>query len=202
MRIAVVYLRREPFGAEMFNLAMTKHNAHYPYTLVVINKGDLSHQCPNIPCDIELDVSDFGLSLRALATVLPDLQNFDAICYLNSWTRPIKDGWLRDMVAILETPQCGLVGTSDGSVSFASNTRNPVMRWMKLFLFPPYPNWHVRTTGFAARTEVLTQIWPRLLYGAKWMEHLHESGRWSVTRRCQKLGLDNHVIRGLITDQR
>lgn len=201
MRVALVYLRREPKGADLFVEAMAKFDAGMPHHVVVINKGDQAQFCRRVKCVSEINVSDFGLSLRAFAAALPQLQGHDAICYCNSWTRPAEDGWLLRMANNLERGS-GLIGSMDGWVSFASNTKNPLLRFLKSILFEFYPNWHIRTTGFVARTEVLNRVWPRWPYGTKWMEHLHESGRWSVTRRAQRLGLMNHIFRGTMTDAR
>lgn len=202
MRVAVVYLRREPKGADLFVEAMAKFDAGMPHDVVVINKGDQAQFCRGVKCVSDINVSDFGLSLRAFAAALPQLQGYDAICFCNSWTRPAQDGWLRRMAGRVEHSRAGLVGSMDCSVSFASNTRNPLLRRLKLLLFEPFPNWHIRTTGFIAKTEVLNRVWPRWPYGTKWMEYLHESGRWSVTRRSQKLFLFNFVEPGTMTDAR
>ena len=192
-RLAAVYLNRDPDAFRTFLVAYDYHSAGTGHDLVVVNKGAARRRSDaEFPGVMRvLNVSDFGLALCAFGKAVKQLGGeYALLCLLNSWSRPVAHRWLAKLAAAAEDPAVGLAGATGSWESFAKPGQSRLKRW----LFPPFPNPHVRATSFCARAELLERAWPRWPYGFKWMEHLHEIGRRGLSRRCEALGLRNVVV--------
>jgi hypothetical protein len=191
--LAVVYLNRDPDAFRVFLEAYHYHSAGAEHDLVVVNKGAARRRR-----DVEfssglrvINVSDFGLALCAFGKAIRQLSGeYELLCLLNSWSRPVADGWLGLLANAAAQDGVGLAGATGSNESFYK----PGQPRLKSWLFPPFPNPHVRATSFCAKAGVLETIWPRGPYGFKWMEHAHESGRRGLSRRTEALGLRNVVV--------
>lgn len=184
---ALVYLAREREASYVFFKAHYAVEPGLPYDLLLVAKGEQAKKWCYNP---DIVVSDYGLSLRAFSKAIKEFSHrYDTMTFLNSFSRPLVYGWMDRLVRVACHPKTGLAGCTGSWESFGGP------------LFPPFPNPHVRLNAFCARTEVLRKVWPRWLYGAKWMEHLHESGWCSITRKCKRLGLENIVVSRFITQK-
>lgn len=197
MRVAVVYLAREAVAVGPFLAAYKKHAPGIKCDLIWLRKGDGGPFAPMVEQTTEriIHINDEGQSLCAFSKALRIIAgDYDFICYLNSWSKPRVEGWLSMLVDAANYPRSGLCGATASCESFSSNQLNPVKRALRKFLFPPFPNPHIRTTGFCAKSGVLLVIWPKRPYGYKSLEHMHEAGRWSISRRAEAMGLQNWVV--------
>ena len=108
-----------------------------------------------------------------------------AYCFLNSYSEPLVEDWLRLLTGHLNDPTIAAVGAS-GSYESIHTTSHPLTRFRKRD-FPAFPNPHLRTNAFAARREDLMRVvWPTI--GSKLDALRFESGPQSLTRQLQQFG--------------
>ncbi len=193
--IAVVYIVREAAAARRFVESYRAHRAGCWHKLVFLCKG--ARACvPDNAAGLEyeeLRISDWGYDLRAYRVAAKKLTWASFICGLNSHTRIVADGWLRDLNSLpfrngrnreLRAGRHLVTATWTSEESFYTN--NPT--WWRRLLFPPAPNFHFRSNGFLISRRLLLEVWPRVTL-TKWLCYLAESGRWSITRRLRKRGV-------------
>lgn len=185
MKTAVAYLDWHKFGFEpiqRFIRSYEAHDAGGEHELVVIGNGrrfpvgipDYARFLP-----IERGVSDIE-AYRILCESIP----FDRYLFLNSHTEILCDDWLKLMTHWL-WPSVGVVAAT---ASMESMYTNKPAWWRRIF-FPPFPNPHIRTTGFLIRREVMQAVWHKKSILCKRHAFLFESGRNSLTRRIRSLGM-------------
>lgn len=191
-KIACCLLIRQ--GEDPWPLVRSYNNTYrgHPHNFFFVCKGDLPFVVHGHP----IRVSDWGYDLRAYRKAAEQLTEYDGLFFANGYTRWHEHHWLQRMVAAM-TPEVGLVGAQSSTTSFYTN--RPV--WWRKLLFPPAPNFHVRTNAFLIRRELMLKVWPRFT-PFKWSCHLAESGRWSITRRIQAAGWRVVVEDFGITDNR
>jgi len=135
------------------------------------------------------------------------------LCFLNSSSEPLCDGWLAGLVACVSQSGVGLAGST---ASYESNTSNVVRHWrdfpyrnqfdrtarttwyalwwVRMSLhFPLFPNPHVRTNGFAMRRELFLDL-VRTSHWSKWTTRYLESGHHSLTRKVRRAGLRALIV--------
>lgn len=215
MMTAVVYLAWVPLGLaplERFLRSYEAHPAGAPHELVVVFNGQRS----------EAELTPFRAALaavkhRALVIARPGLDirsytlvvqyyAYRAYCFLNSYSVLLADEWLAKLAGALALPGVGVVGAS-GSwessyggllVSTIARTERVRVRDTARLLFyrtafSPFPNPHIRTTGFMARADVLRRVrWPSVR--TKRAAHSFEGGRGGLTRQVERLGLQALVV--------
>ncbi len=155
-------------------------------------------------------VSDLGYDLRAYALAARHF-DYSHLCFLNSFSVLLADGWLDKMSALAMRPEVGLVGATGSYESMHSNLllgwiREPkeggffATRLGKLFrvglnrfFFNPFPNYHIRTNAFMLSREVMLKVWPQQILTKK-SAYLFENGKHSLTQRILRLNLKVLVV--------
>jgi len=189
--IAVVHLVWAPLGCgelERFLAACAAHPPGREYRLVVVANGFSGPSDPRMAATL---AALEGVEHELLATPSPvldlaayrhasELVDADLLCFVNSYSRPLADGWLSKLAAPLETREAGLTGTG-GSLESAY-TAAPI--WLRPLRrqFQPFPNPHLRTNGFMIERELLLDLrWPGL--DSKVGAWAFESGRDSISQQ-------------------
>ena len=189
MSICVVYLLREPQAVAPFFESYESHRAGLAHQFLVLDKGGRA-TAPRQPGWLAASMSDRGMGLRAFALACRKFaRRFDYLCCLNSWSVIQADDWLAKLYTGIQTPGAGIAGATGSWESFYTNRPT----WLGRQLFPPAPNYHLRTTGFIMRGEVMRRVWPRFSINKKF-EYLSELGKNSVTRKIMRLGLQPYVV--------
>ncbi len=116
----------------------------------------------------------------------------DALCFLNSHSELLADGWLDLLADRLAEPRVGIVaatGSHESSFSSAPRPLKPLRRRQ----FPPFPNPHVRTNAFMlGREGMLALDWS--VSARKGSAHRRESGWQGITRQLLARGLEPRVV--------
>ena len=189
MSICVVYLLREQKAVTPFFESYESHPAGMKHQLLVLDKGQRA-TAPLKSDWLAASMSDRGMGLRAFLLACQKFaRQFDYLCCLNSWSVIQSDDWLAKLYAGIQTPGAGIAGATGSWESFYTNQPS----WWKRSLFAPAPNYHIRTTGFIMRTDLMRRVWPRFSITKK-IEYLSELGRNSVTRKIMRLGLQPYVV--------
>ena len=158
---------------------------------------------------------DIGSYMCAFNIYKSDYKYF---CFLNSYSQIQVSQWLVKLHKNIMNPDVGLVGACGSTQSIYSeqsfrNTNFTHMRkiYMRLirvtlvgihifisrcifiFLYDPYPNYHVRSNAFMINSETLENIHYRKI--KRKMDALRfESGKKSLTKQVLKLGLKIIVV--------
>ncbi|HEY5344206.1 MAG TPA: hypothetical protein VIJ66_11195 [Solirubrobacteraceae bacterium] len=134
-----------------------------------------------------LDLAAYGQAAHRLT--------HEKLCFLNSYSVVLVDGWLERLADALEHPDVGLVGASASWESQAEWIRGRARHWPQQLArlprargdYPRFPNPHIRTTAFMLNRLALVEM--ALEQAAdKRATYLLESGRRSITRRIQEQG--------------
>lgn len=119
----------------------------------------------------------------------------ERLCFCNSYSVVLADGWLGRIAAALDDPGVGVAGAS-GSWESQSECRRGKMRYWPYQLarlpaarrdYPRFPNPHIRTTGFALRRETLLGLGLEHALDKR-DTYLLESGHHSITRQLLDRG--------------
>jgi hypothetical protein len=201
--ICVAHLVWAPLGPQVladFLASYTRHPAAIEHRLAVICNGFSGPDDPRLK---EVERALEGIAYERVITprAVLDIEAYrqaalelkaGRLCFLNSYSRPLADGWLAKLAAPLEDPAIGLAG-SGGSFESAF-TAAP--RWLRPFrrrLFPPFPNPHLRTNGFMIQRSLLLELrWPRP--ASKVSAWAFESGRASLARQVWERELEVVVV--------
>jgi hypothetical protein len=135
-----------------------------------------------------LDLPAYGLAARQL--------EHERLCFLNSYSTILADGWLGLLARALEAPGVGLVGATGSWESQAEWIRGRPVYWPYQLAFlprarrdyPRFPNPHIRTTAFMLERTLLVEMGLQRA-AEKRATYLLESGPHSVTRQVQARGL-------------
>jgi hypothetical protein len=201
MPAAVVHLVRAANGLDPlreFLDAYARHPAGAEHELVLLLKGFASEEQAAPHLDLagglaarSVWVDDRGYDLTAYQLAA---QQLDAprMCFLNSYSRPLADGWLEKLARPLSDPGVGLTGCG-GSNESACSAAPFWLRPLRRRTFPPFPNPHLRSNGFMLeRTLLLDLRWPQL--GSKVAAWAFESGRSSLAQQVWARGLEVLVV--------
>ncbi len=110
------------------------------------------------------------------------------VCFLNSYSRPLADGWLATLAAPLADAGVGMTGTG-GSYESAHSAAPLWLRRRRRRDFAPFPNPHLRTNGFMLHRDLLLELdWPAVRTKAQALAL--ESGRRSISRQIWERGLE------------
>lgn len=193
-QVAVVHLVWAPLGGERFRKFLASYRAHpagQAHRLIIVYNGFQQDAAMDQWQDVLTDLPHDELVLAApvldLAAYREAIEATDAefYCFLNSYSEPLVNDWLRLLVGHLNDATIAAVGAS-GSYESILTTSHPLTRIRKRG-FPEFPNPHLRTNAFATRREQLTAIrWPPI--ASKMDARRFESGSDSLTRQLQKLG--------------
>jgi hypothetical protein len=216
--LGVVHLVRARNGLQPFTNfldAYSRNSGGAPHELLIVFKG--------FSGDHELEpyrkllrtiphrgfaVSDAGVDLHAYAAAC---RHFDHtyLCFLNSYSTPLEEGWLEKMFALVRQPQVGVVGCSGSWESMYTNYVNagnvakpppfyqrlvrPVRLQISRRLFLPFPNYHIRTNAFMLSRQLMLEVWPRRITN-KTTAYMLENGRNGFTAQVLRRGLKPVVV--------
>lgn len=156
-----------------------------------------------------IDVADTGYDLGAYCEAV-GASSDDYICFLNTFSEVLCDGWLAHLRRFAHQPGVGLVGATGSyeSAYSASLSAYHVARarrrvpgairgWLRTQRlhreYEAFPNPHVRTNGFMLRRPVALALrWGP--YRTKNDALRGESGRFGLARQAQALGLRNLIV--------
>lgn len=151
-----------------------------------------------------LSLPDDGFDLGAYFRAIPHIRN-QWVCFLNTFSRPRIAGWLQKMKTVAESPEkpIGAVGATGSWESFLPYPLVPepgsalsmiaayplrllrnIVIWVRNFSdFPPFPNPHLRSTGFLIQRELFEAFsQAREIPRSKRDAHILESGWKSLSR--------------------
>jgi hypothetical protein len=193
-RLAVVYLAR---GADenALNLfrrfidSYCRFNAGFDHDLFVIYKGfetpdklrDAHQLFENIrytaiyTYDDNFDIGAY----RFAAEQIPH----DLLCFLNTNSEILCQGWLGKLAMNMDRKSVGLVGATGSFESL----------WVLDNRFPRFPNVHLRSNAFLIRRDHAIRFLPRYI-AKKVSAFVTESGHSSLTRRMFENGLEVLVV--------
>jgi hypothetical protein len=222
--ICVAHLVREANGPAPFEAFLGSYRAHpagVAHDLLVVFKGFGTEEVPE----------PYGRLLRGLdydALFVPD-EGFDVapyfaaararrqdyLCFLNSFSVILSDGWLAKMSAHARAGGVGVVGATGSCESHYTNyagwrARDALrLAWRAGWgappraglreaaryraQFPAFPNPHVRTNAFLIRRAVMLRLRAGAL-SEKRDAHRFESGRGGMTRQIAAMGLRPLVV--------
>lgn len=213
MTTAVVHLIWAPLGREplrRFLRSYEDHEAGAEHELVALlnGAGDAAEHAGETPPErlsaaqarselasiphrlIELERPCLDLAAYGAAAQLLEHEH---VCFVNSHTEVLADGWLGLLLAPLRRPDVGLAGATGSWESRAELVPGPPAHWAyqlyhlrrKRREFERFPNPHVRTTGFALRRADMLELG---LEAAREKESAYalESGRESITRQLER----------------
>jgi hypothetical protein len=119
--LAVVHLVRYANGMEPFEAFLEsydRHEAGQDHDLILLFKGfpSVAELAPyrrraGARAKGEVRVSDAGLDLAAYRAAMQELRH-DRLCFVNSFTTVLADGWLHLLSRALDQPGAGVVGAT------------------------------------------------------------------------------------------
>jgi hypothetical protein len=207
--IGVVHLVWAPLGPGPLREFLRSYHAHPAggeHELAIVLNGAAPHDDGDRSRETLLaELTGTEHTLIALERPMLDLAAYaeaarrlahSRLCFLNSYSVVLLDGWLDHLSRALDEPGVGLAGASGSWESQAEWLRGKARHWayqlMKLHSarrdYPRFPNPHIRTTAFMISREAILQMG---LEDArdKRSAYLLESGRMSITRQVQERGL-------------
>lgn len=224
-----MYLAWAPFGpsmVEQFVEAYRRHPAGYPHRLVVALNGFTSDAAREETLRLfagvphEVYVAPRVVQDLVVYRELARQADSEFMCFLNSYSTPLADGWLARLAAHATRPGVGLVGatgswqslydwlsTVGGPPEPFPRTLRPrkwagwVLRsrqWLPHVVrsrrnFPRFPNPHIRSNAFMLRRALFLALKAGALT-SKYDAYLFENGRQSMTRQVQARGLETLVV--------
>jgi hypothetical protein len=200
--ICAVHLVWAPLGLEplrRFLQSYRSHSAGRPHELLVVYNGfegqrDLAAAQGEL-CDLAhepLVLAQPAQDLAAYRVAARHADGADALCFLNSHSELLADGWLALLDEQLRAPGIGIVGASGSHESSFSAAPRP-LKPLRRRQFPPSPNPHVRTNAFMLdRDRMLALDWS--IGRGKGSAHRLESGWRSITRQLRAGGLEPRVV--------
>ena len=158
-----------------------------------------------------IDLADAGYDLGAYRAAVM-ASGHDYLCFLNTFSEVLCDGWLEHLHRSAQLPGVGLAGATgsyesvysasvaalsgpqrDGTSRWHRGLRQQMHAYRLRYQFPEYPNPHIRTNGFMLRRRLaLTLRWGP--YRTKHDALRGESGRFGLARQAASLGLRNLVV--------
>jgi hypothetical protein len=140
----------------------------------------------------ELVLSRPAQDLAAYRLAAEHAAHAQALCFLNSHSEPLVDGWLALLHEPLQAPGVGISGAT-GSFESAFSAAPRPLKPLRRRRFPPFPNPHVRTNAFALRREDLLALAWRVTR-RKTSAHRLESGFEGITRQLLVRGMEARVV--------
>ena len=194
--VCVVHLVWAPLGPSALQRFVASYRARpagAEHRLIVVWKG-FGDSGPGADHLAALD----GIAHEALHYDLPTLdlpaygwcaETLDAahLCFLNSESTVLADGWLGALLEPLRDPGVGATGATGSYESPRSIVPFRRRRW------PAFPNPHLRTNAFALSRDLMRELrWPAVrTKPAAWEL---ESGRDGFTRQVWGRGLQTLVV--------
>ncbi len=219
-KVCIVHLVRRCNGIDVFKnfvSAYKKHNAGVSHVLLLVFKGFDENEGVSEyrDCLVDMDyrelfVIDKGFDIGSYMKAFQAYrEKFEYFCFLNSYSEPLREGWLELLFRHISLPGVGIVGTTGSWQSFTSacdfraftyarsfkSFLKPILRVILpiyslrfLLFFPLFPNAHIRTNGFLIPTQILDHVVVHPVNN-KIAAYRFENGRDSLTRQIQSMGL-------------
>lgn len=130
--------------------------------------------------------------LGAYRAAAEHARDADTLCFLNSHSELLVDGWLALLERQLRAPGVGIVGATGSHESSFSSAPRP-LKPLRRRQFPPFPNPHVRTNAFMLERERMLALDWTVARG-KSSAHRLESGTRGITRQLLADGLEPRVV--------
>jgi hypothetical protein len=193
--IALIYLARgaEPDHLARFNAFLDSYrrfSSGADHTLFVIFKGFQDDAQRAAACGLfagcnatAIFAADDTFDIGAYAEALPQIPH-DRICFLNTNSEILCEGWLAKLAVNLDQPRVGIVSATASFESLAVLDSR----------FPRFPNVHLRSNAFMMNREHAIDILPAFNIQEKKDAFLAESGPDSITRRIFAMGLMARVV--------
>ena len=191
--VCVVHLVWAPLGPEPVERFAASYRAHppgLPHRLVVLLNGfdgaspdlrafdGIAHETVRVP-EPTLDLPAYAYAARVL--------DASHLCFVNSHSEVLADGWLAALHGALEEPGVGLAGAT-GSYE-TPHSINPLRRRR----WPRFPNPHIRTNGFIVARDLFRDLrWPDVKTKVRAWEL--ESGHAGMTAQIRARGLKAVVV--------
>ena len=201
MEICVVYLAWAGAGSaaiERFSASLRAHPAGTHHTLLVAWKGyedeDALGEVRRALDGIdhrELTIAPTGLDLSSYRRVADEV-SADALCFLNTESEILADGWLDALSGHLCATGVGLVGATGSYESQLTSAPLP-LRPLRAGRYPPFPNPHMRTNAFMLRLATIQDLWWPAVARKRAAWEL-ESGNRSLTRQILERGQTALVV--------
>ena len=201
MEICVVYLAWAGAGfaaVERFVASLRAHPAGADHTLLVAWKGyddegalAQARRALDGVAHRELTTAATGLDLSSYRTVADEV-SADVLCFLNTDSEILADGWLSALSGHLCAPGVGLVGATGSYESQLTSAPLPV-RLLRAGRYPPFPNPHIRTNAFMLRRATIQDLWWPAVARKRAAWEL-ESGNRSLTRQILDRGQTALVV--------
>lgn len=153
-------------------------------------------------------MNDWGFDLRGYGLAFRHF-NHPFFCCLNSYSELLHPEWLSKLYGGITQPGVGLAGATASYESMYDNVRRereqavglPFLARLKLaaratacrVAFDPFPNAHLRSTGFIIGRELAREVWPRH-FPTKRSAYLFENGKNGLTKRILRAGLRPVVV--------
>jgi hypothetical protein len=201
--IGLVHLVWAPLGPEPLREFLSSYHAHpagVEHELAIVLNGAAQERHELLA---ELDGTEHRLI--ALDRPVPDLAAYglavqalsnQRLCFVNSYSVVLVDGWLAMLARGLDGPNVGLAGATASWETQARWIRGKARYWPYQLArlrrarreYPYFPNPHIRTTAFMIEREIVVEL---KLEDArdKRSTYLLESGRDSITRQILQRGL-------------
>lgn len=219
--IGVVHLAWAPFGSKhlrAFLRSYREHPAGVPHDLVILFNGEqadglAAQNTDDAPLTLEGLAAELGgvehrlivlkqplLDLAAYHEAARQLE-YAQLCFLNSYSVVLVDGWLAHLAHAAALPDVGMAGATGSWESRAKLVNGSAMHWLyqlaklpeKRHDFPGFPNPHIRTTAFMLKRELLLELGMDRAHDKRAAYRL-ESGRHSITRQIQGRGLRSVLV--------
>ncbi|MGB2953028.1 MAG: hypothetical protein WBB74_06520 [Gaiellaceae bacterium] len=196
MKLCVVHLVWAPLGngpLERFVDSYRAHEAGIDHSLLVVFNGFSDERPPLETLEglvfEPLHLTEPMIDLAAYGTAAESVQATH-LCFLNSYSELLADGWLEKLCRHLSTPGVGLVGATG---SYERSAARPLGRIVGRSRLVPFPNPHIRTNAFMIPRELLLGLeWGEIREkAAAWQ---FETGRQSMTRQVWRRGLEALVV--------
>ena len=161
-------------------------------TALLAELGDTEHSLIELERPV-LDLPAYGLAARQL--------EHERLCFLNSYSTILADGWLGQLAHALDDANVGVAGATGSWESQAEWIRGKPIYWpYQLALlprarrdYPRFPNPHIRTTAFMLDRQMLLKAGFERA-ADKCDTYLLESGLHSFTRQIVERGLRPVVV--------
>jgi hypothetical protein len=214
--LAVVFLIREVEGIERarrFFAAYDAHPAGIEHDLVVLLKGfpdgvpEAYSTLLNEHGARAVTMEDAGFDIGSYRTIAARLPH-EWLCFLNSHSEPLVDGWLQKLYAHAVKPGVGLVGATGSyecvyrqmifSRDRARGSSAVAYAWyaawaLVLWFHRPFPNYTIRTNAFIVASKVFRSVRFEAIR-TKRDAYRFENGGRSLTRQIRDMGLKALVV--------
>ncbi len=217
--ICVAHLVRKRNGLSAFDRFIRSYKDHAPgidHDLLLIFKGfDGDHDLPDYLArihglsHISFPVPDRGFDIEPYFAAARRF-DYQYFCFLNSYSTILDRDWLAKLHNHITQPAVGIVGATGSYESALSNQlllidALPFANWPAIraaagfylkrreLMFPPFPNYHLRTNAFLISRSVLLKLKVDPIRTKRDVISF-ESGQRSLTRQILDMGLKPLVI--------